>query len=284
MKKLLLIILLLCLVSCQKNFNKLTDTDQRSITFRFNPNDYFAHILLHDNGEYHLCTSIDLDEGYNLQITGYCYDTEGMLVAKQQVFGDLEHDLTLLFKHLYRNQQYHFLFMADIVENDSDLYYYEIWFQMHTNELSGFYTTSFESRVDKRYNVLLSANMDVTPDNNTMTVDMNPIAYNGYFVFKNLDESIWSGTIMFYNRMLVVGCKGVDRTEHMIKFPQNQSSFIITHNAHNGDNFFTFNIKKTEEDIVHNYNIRVIDKEHRPFVATIDFASGVPEVTNVKLY
>lgn len=284
MRKLLLILPLLCLMACQKNFDELNDTDQRNITFSFNPSGYFSEVLLRDGSNYHLCTTTDLDPGYGLRITGYCYGADSVLVAKTQVFGDLQNGLTLNFKHLYRDTKYHFLFLADIVEYDSDLDYYEIWFQLLANNLKDFYVVSFERRDDKRYNVLLSATLDIAPENKIVKVEMKPIAYNGYVIFKNLGNLNWSSTVMYYNKMLVNHLKGQDRTEHNISYPQGQSSFILSLNPTNADNLLTFRIKKTTGSQVNNYTLRVQNSEHRPFVATIDFASGTPVISDVIYY
>lgn len=271
MKKLLMILSLLCLLACQKDFDELNDTDQRNVTFTFDPSGYFDEVLLCDGNEYHMCTSTNLDDGYGLRIVGYCYDAHNNLIAKSNVFGDLQHGMSIRFKHLLRDVKYHFLFVADIVEYDSEVDYYEEWFQLLTYNLEYFYVVSFERRTDKRYDILLSATVDMSPGNNTVAVDMHPIMYNGYVVFTNLSDAFEvNGTIMYYQKMKINDFDGENRLEHKINIPYGHSKIIVPITATYADNFFSFNMKKKIGNIEKTYSFKFYDREHRPFVATID--------------
>ena len=283
MRKLLLILPLLCLLACQKNFDEFNDTDQRYVTFSFDSSGYFSEVLLRDGGDYHFCTSTNLESGYGLRITGYCYDADSVLVEKANVFGDLQHVLRLKFKHLSRDMEYHFLFLSDVVEYDTDVDYYETWFQLLTYNLDAFYIVAFERHDDARFDMLRLSSMNVVPDNNIIDVEMNNISYNGFVVFTNVDDSFeLSGTVGYYQSFSVDGMSGKNRIFNTIDVPQGVSSFVLPISVCYADKMITLLMKKRVGGNDHSFTLRFNDNEHRPFVATVDCAAE--QITDLTLY
>ena len=118
----LLPILALCLMTaCQKDFDELNDTRQRWVEFTFDPSDYFSDILIVTEQGFKLGASSMLELDCKLRIVGYCFDADSVLIAKNTVFGDMQHELTMKFKHLDGDTQYHCLFIADIVQYYSEV-------------------------------------------------------------------------------------------------------------------------------------------------------------------
>lgn len=186
MKKILIIILLaLELTACKKNFNEITDTDQRQVTFLFDSSNCFDEILTSSENGFSLGFSPILEGNNRLRITAYCYDFNDSIVTSKYLLSNNIEENILTFRHLNKDTEYHFVFVADIVEYDAHVDYYERWFQMGTKKWESFYVTrSSHSDVDA-YNVILSKQMNIIPDNDTVKVSMEPITCNGFFVLEN---------------------------------------------------------------------------------------------------
>ena len=187
MRRLLPIIAILLLAACQKDFDELNDSRQRWVEFSFDPSEYLSNILVATDQGYELGAN-DLDPGYMFRIEGYCYDSEDLLVDKIHTFGDSKHDMTLKFNHLNCDSLYRFLFIADVVEYNSEVDYFEIWYQLMTNNFETFYLAAFDRSDQATRNLLLDASMYAQPSNQTLAVQMQPLSFNGYCIFTNLED------------------------------------------------------------------------------------------------
>lgn len=281
----LLPILALCLLTaCQKNFDELNDTRQRWVEFTFDPSNYFSDILVATDQGYELGASTELEDGYGLRIVGYCYDADSTLVAKVVVFGDMQHDLNMKFKHLDGDTQYHFLFVADIVKYDSDVDFYETWYQLVPSNLDDFYIISFDRSEMAAYNILLHTTLDVTPANQAIAVQMVPITFNGYLIFTNLEEIIRiSATVRYHQSFFIHSLAGRVKDFYNLEF-QNDigDTMVFPITASHADNSITVNVTSNNGIINSSYSIGIQDSEHQPFVATINCRTH--QLTDLTLY
>ena len=275
MKKALLLItfIALCLLTaCQKDFDELNDTRQRWVAFTFDPSDYFSEVLVATDQGYELGASTELEDGYGLRIVGYCYDADSLLVAKNTVFGDLQHELAMRFKHLDGETCYHFLFIADIVKYDSEVDYYETWYQLMTNSLSSFYLISFDRSEIASYNMLRDAELDVTPANQTIEVQMSPITYNGYCVLTNFDGFIQTEVSAHYSQSfypIEMSCK--ERIFHNLGMLNGEGdSVVFPITVSYADQSFGIQLKTNSNGLNSTTSLTIPNPECRPFVATIN--------------
>lgn len=285
MRRLLLILLLLGMVSCQKNFDEIVDTDHREVTFVFNTSDYLDYILMPaDDGSYSIASSMVIDSDHAIRVVGYCYDQNNNLVKKQISFGNLQHNIQLKFNHLDRNIQYHFLFLADVVKFNTETDYYELWFHLLTNNVEDFYIVSFDRDDNPAYNVLLRSSMDVTPSNQTVNVEMEKITYNGYCILTNLDGiNTIEYAALYYQSFKINEIHGLNRVLHNNKKELNGESFLVYPlTISYADKSTTMKITNTIGGSQQTGTVRINNENCRPFVARINCATI--ELTEVTLY
>lgn len=281
----LLPILALCLLTaCQKDFDELNDTRQRWVEFSFDPSEYFSDILVTTKHGYALGASTELEEGYGLRIVGYCYEADSILTARTTIFGDMQHGLTMKFKHLDKDIQYHFLFIADIVKYDSEVDYYETWFQLVTSDLDDFYMMSFDRNELVAYNMLLYAEMDVGPANQAIAVEMSQITFNGYLVFTNLEDvSRVSATADYYQSFYIDNLMGkLIRTYDLGIKDGDGNTVVFPITASHADKSIKVDVTSHNGTFFSSYTITIRDPQHRPFVATVDCSTH--QLTNLTLF
>jgi hypothetical protein len=123
-----------------------------------------------------------------VRVTARCYDAAGELVDKTTVFTTLDGRPEMRIKHLDKNKEYRFLFLADVVEYYSDDNYFEVWYQLNDSKIDNFYITAFERKDTAKYNVVNRSVANLYPGNQTVEVTLTPITYNGYVVFTNYEN------------------------------------------------------------------------------------------------
>ena len=281
----LLPILAICLLTaCQKDFDELNDTRQRWVEFSFDPSEYFSDILVATEHGYELGASTALDPNYKLRIVGYCYDADSVLIAKNTVFGDMQQMLTMEFKHLDKDCQYHFLFLSDIVQFYSDTDYYEIWYQLLTRNLGNMYVMSQKREKKPAYNVLLKALIDITPSNQTMAVPLSPITFNGYCAFTNHDGISASNLVSAYHESFFIrNMEGRDRPFHAhVNMGEVGNTAIIGITASYADKSVDVRITNNAGGLNTATTLTIQNPERRPFVATIDY--NTLQLTKLELY
>lgn len=185
-------------LGCERDFDELNDTNQRYVEFSFNTDYLFSDILHYDGESYYLDKVEELPEGHIIRITSYCYDECDSLVSKYVQLSDINRYSNVKFRNLDKNTKYRFVFIADVVELDAYVDFYEVWYQMSSRLYKDFYIYS-----DYRYdgfveNIIGSNETMLYPANQTCNIDFAPLTYNGYCIFKNM-SGISKFTCIFYD-------------------------------------------------------------------------------------
>lgn len=185
--QILLVIISFLQTSCKDNFDEWEDSPQRYVTFTFDSSDYFSNILSYADGSFQLGTDFELDSLYWLRTVCYCYDETGNLLDMQTTMSPQLCNPQITIHHLYKDKAYYFVFLADVVKQDSFLDFYETWCQISSKRYDNFYLQMFDKKAEPKNNILLSASFHVLPRNQIVPVTLLPITYNGFCIFTNLD-------------------------------------------------------------------------------------------------
>lgn len=198
---LIIIISLPVLLSCQKDFDEVLDTDHKHINFTFNSSRMLDDIL-YQEPSFHLGHVSTIHPDYRLRITAYCYDFNDSLVCSNTIIGESAQLLSLKVRHLIEDNVYRFVFLADVVKYDPYIDFYEVWYQLGISSFSGMYIYSDYRENNPELNQLGYSFLEIIPDNQDVCVDFDSIVYNGYCVFRDFGnvESI-SGYISYTSRL-----------------------------------------------------------------------------------
>lgn len=183
------IVLLVSMVmvsSCRKDFDEWNDTAQRHIVFSFNTDSLLTK-LLNSDGTYYYPQADTIPSECKLRITAYCYDTNNQLVHSEHILTSRHTNQHIKIRHLQKDNTYRFAFLADVVRYQSDLDFYESWYQLATSTWTSFYIYTDERNTDAIYDVIGYSTCFLTPDNQTEEVFFEPITYNGYCRFTGLN-------------------------------------------------------------------------------------------------
>jgi len=268
-----LLLLLAAFTACQADFDELRDTQQRYAEFMFCTDSLFARTLLYDGSSYVIGAPATLPSDCRLRITSYCYAPTGRLVYSHK---SLHNGLTsepLRIRHLYKDQTYRFLFIADIVKHDPHVDYYETWFQMSTDRWDAFYLYADNRRDDPLYNIAATAVIEQQPDNQTTQVVLMPVTYNGYLVFRHLDAiERLAGEVVYINSI---------RLSTMDYISHGSFAYAFEYHSPSGEIIKPLSLSDADELVMTTLRaltvtgrdtvfIDLLNNDKRPFVATID--------------
>jgi len=268
-----LLLLLAAFTACQADFDELRDTQQRYAEFTFCTDSLFTRTLLYDGASYTLGAPPTLPDDCRLRITAYCYDMDGQLVySHKAIYNNLVCE-TLRIRHIYIDQTYRFVFIADMVKYDPNLDYYETWFQMSTDRWDAFYLYADNRHDDALYNIVATAVIDQHPENRTTQVLFKPITYNGYLVFRHLDAiERLTGEVVYINSI---------RLSTMDYISHGSFAYAFDYRAHDAEIVKPVSLSHADELVMTTLRtltpagrdtafIDFLNKDRRPFVATID--------------
>ena len=262
-------------VGCERDFDELNDTNQRHIEFNFNTDYLFSEILHYDGESYYLDGVDELPEGHVIRVTSYCYDESDSLVSKSVQMADLNSYSSVKFKHLDKDSSYNFIFIADVVKVDAYVGFYEVWYQMSSKSLNDFYIYSDYRSDSFVENIIGSATfINMNPHNQTYTVDFIPLAYNGYCVFKNL-EDVSLLTCVFYDTLSYTfyNMETIKRASlgYQFEFSQFDSDQIIVPLTFSTvDDAISIRVNTIVKQEGSTNNVRFETPNHRPFIIEID--------------
>lgn len=212
-----LCIFLFMLFSCSPDFDEISDTDQRYMDFVFDPASCFSDILVIYDGRYILGGSSVLGMDYKLRIKCYCYH-KGELIATGQTFSEGIYPAEISIRHLYKDIEYDFVFVGDIVHYSGNDFY-ETWYHLGTEKYEDLYMVSFEESDRAEYNVMLSGQLRLSASNQKVNVEISPVTCNGYLDFINLDKvdklEVTTGK---YESFYLKGMKGINQSVKNNKF------------------------------------------------------------------
>ena len=262
-------VLLLCLTmvcACQKDFNELTDSTQRYAEFSFRTDSLFSKALDFDGNTASYPQIDTLPEGYCLRITAYCYNMADMLVASEHIFTTLHSEQTLRLTHLQHGVTYRFVFLADVVKFDSQVDFFETWFQLGTNFWNEFYLYSEYRHIGALYDVVGMSTLMLSPDNQLTEVSFAPITYNGYCIFTNTEDLQYI-YIELFTSFRLEDFKGIESNWiDELRAPQITEGLIRPYTLCNADSVFY--IELVSDSVA--YPVKFSNPNHRSFVATID--------------
>lgn len=262
----------LCMTSCEPNFDEIRDTDQRSVTFHVNLDNFFSDVLVDSNGDFHYEDGTALDDHHRIRITMHCFDDKGDLVEKSTLFSTVGGKPTFSIKHIDKNRQYKFIFLADVVQYNSEIDFYETWYQLMNSHLDQFYLTALDRKALAIENTVRRNVTELYPDNQEMEVILTPVTNNGYIVFVNPDStSKVSGTVLLYQSMYANTLNGITRVYYPYDIPkQNGHIPTLPVTATSPDNNIVLKVVTqfgSHKDSV----IRTFpNTNHKPFVVTVD--------------
>jgi len=281
----LLLIAAVCMAACQSDFDEWNDTDQRYVMFSFNTDSLLSKVLSREQAAYVL-NAVSLPDDSRLRITAYCYDRlTDTLVYSERILTQLHTEQQIKIRHLYKDETYRFVFVADVVKYFSDMDYYETWYQLGTRLWDEFYLYADERNDEARYDVVGYASMEIEPCNQTINVHFKPLTYNGFCVFSNLQSvDHLSGYVYPFISYKLSTLEWIRRSSLPYQFdyrnpnedivmpvslsyPDNTITVLIRVNTIQGKDTVVFNIP---------------NEQRRPFVITVDCKNQT--VTNPIFY
>jgi len=273
MKKLIWIgIMLFCLVSCERNFDEIADTDQREVTFHVSLENFFSDVLVHNNEDFFFGDNSCLDAQHRIRVTMHCFDDKGELVEKSTIFTTLDDEPTVTIKHLDKNRQYSFIIMADVVKYNTDIDFYETWYQLKTSKWNEFYLTALVRDASAIQNTFHRSVFQLYPDNQDMKIELTPATNNGYVLFVNPGYiTKVSGTVLLYQSLYAHNLHGITRVYHTYEIPKQDGAFsTLPITATTPDDVIQFKVitqfGSQKDSIVRN----ISNVNHRPFVVAVD--------------
>lgn len=264
--------LAVCLTACEPNFDEIRDTDQRSVTFHVNLENFFSDILVNTNGEYHFGDDSSLDDLHRIRITLYCYDDNGDLVERSTIFTSVGEKPAFTIKHIDKKRPYKFIFLADVVRYNSEIDFYETWYQLLTSHWNKFYLTALDRKAVAIENTMRRSITELYPDNQEMEVELTPVTNNGYIVFINPESTTKvSGSVLLYQSLYANNLNGITRVYYPYDIPkQNGQIPTLPVVATTPDNNIILKVitqfGSQKDSVIRN----IPNASHRPFVVTVD--------------
>lgn len=272
MKMMFILTFVLMVMSCQDNFDEWNDTSQRAISFEIKNEDFFEDYLSSHNGTYIKGLNIPLESSFRIRLTCYCYDKHDSLIQYKYFLSNEVKDVSLQLRHLKKEQEYRFEFFCDVVKYDKAVDYYESWFQLGTRDINTFYMFCFQPDSIHSHNIVKHATVYATPNNNKVTIFLNPITVNGYFVFSNLQDVELLGGYYEYNESFYInGMSGRKRSSYSYKFlPNGRNQIVIPITIGAISDTLSVKVRRVILNDIDSTFIDIFNPENKCFVSEID--------------
>lgn len=286
MKKILLFILTIGLVACERDFDEIADTTQRHVMLQFNLADVCNDILFQSGNSFQLGTSSVTADDYRLRVSVYCYDGKDSLISHQQILSDHSEVPTCIVRHLEKGEQYNFVVMADVVKIDPYVDFYETWFQLGTKWSHSFYLVGYDRSDNSIQNVLFYKKMTLTPENQIVDVKLEQITNNGFCQFVNARHvDKLSGYVAYFDSFLLHPFKSMTtaRQTHSFEYVNpDEATILLPVTVSIVDSVIpvvmrTITLEKNDTN-----RVIINNTKHRPFVATFDCKTL--QLTDCKYY
>lgn len=265
------IVLAACISACEPNFDEIRDTDQRSVTFEVDVSNMFANVLVPEGDGFVLGDNSGLDDHHRVRVTVRCYDLAGQLVDRATLFTTMDARPEIRIRHLNKNQEYQFVFLADVVEFYSEDNFYETWYQLNDKTIENFYITVFHRNDTAKYNVVSHSIMNLCPENQIVVTDMSPVTYNGYIVFTNYEnKDKIEGYTGCYQLLRVYSMQGKNiKGSHYEYGNLSDNKVMVPVTATLADNTVLLDVHVRAGNQSDSTECS-FQTSHRPFVATVD--------------
>lgn len=274
----LFILYIMCfylLVACQNDFDEQKDSSMRHITFTLDASHIFDSILDNpsaNNFTYGIPATLDDDK--RLRITAYCYDQNDSLLQRQTITGTELSITSLTFRHLNKDIDYNFVFIADVVKYDPYVDYYETWYQMDTHNWKRFYLFSDSRNERPQQDVMFTKQLKAKPFNQNIEVQLDQLTYNGYCVFTNTEKvDRLTGYAGYVNAFRLSTKSWIRRTSFFYEFSYYQpteTSIILPLNLSYADSVIYVKAKSTTLSGTDSVIVNIPNTRRCPFVVTID--------------
>lgn len=272
MKKIVLIMLALAVVSCRNNFDEWNDTDQRRITFDICTDGFFDDFLSKSDDGYVKGIIYPIEGNRRMRVASYCYGADGNLVQSSHKLLEGMGTNSITFYHLQKDAEYRFEFFADIVEADQTVDYFESVFQLGTENIGKFYLFCFQPNSRHQYNIVRHSTLYVKPENNTLAISLEPITVNGYCVLSNLQGIERVNGFYGYNESFFVNTmsgREIGTFDYSCMVGDNRNVVLpITTGAISET--ITVKVKRVILDKVDSSYVFIKNPDNRPFVSDID--------------
>ena len=258
------------ITSCQPDFDEINDTTQRNITFTFSTSDMFSQVLKMKDGEFEKGRTFSLPEYMCTRISSYCYDNSDSLIDRRTSRIRSDEDIALNFRHLQKDSIYHFVFLADFVKQDEHLDY-ETWFQLEYDKYDSFYLFWGTQHKDPALNLLMYSELNASPANQTVFVELDPLVNNGYIVLENVEgiEQL-SGELKYPAMILVDNLTTKVVNSQSFNYIMPTTSIYIPLSVPYTSDMLVFNLKKTRFDEEKSVSFKDISLKYFPCVVVVD--------------
>ncbi len=271
----LYVICFCCMVACKDDFDEIEDSNMRQISFMLDTSHIFDSVLVKQSGDmFAYGAPAMLDTDCRLRVTAYCYDWNDSLLQRQTM---LENSLlmeSLTFRHLDKEKDYHFVFVADVVKYDPYVDYYETWYQMDTRNRQNFYMFSDSRNEHPLQDVVYMGQYTSKPSNQDVDVRMTPLTYNGYCVFINTEKvDRLTGYAVYVNSFRLSSKAWLTRASLAYEYSYyrpTETSITLPLNLSYADSVVYVKAKSTTLAGTDSLVVNIPNRARRPFVLTID--------------
>ena len=278
MKKLYVFIYIVCfccLTACQDDFDEMNDSPIRHVTFTLDVSHLFDSILVKQSGDQFVYgIPAVLDEDSRLRVTAFCYDQQDSLLQRQMTLVNELSTTSITFRHVNKDINYRFVFLADIVKYDPNVDYYETWYQMDTRSRNRFYLFSDSRNEHPQQDVMYSAQIMANPSNQNIDVMLSRLTYNGYCVFVNTDKvDRLTGYASYVNSFRLSTKSWLRRASLAYEYSYyrpTEASITFPLNLTYADSIIHVKAKNTTLAGTDSVIVNIPNKNRRPFVVTID--------------
>lgn len=185
-RKYTLFLLLLSLLSCQRDFDPILDSTICTAYFDLDAGDCFRNVISY-KGAFIAGIPDALLPNYYLRISGFCYDSDYNLISKKVCLYDSIGIIPFTMEYLDSMQVYNFCFVADFVRNDSLLNYFGAWYYSHENSFETLFAHFTSADSLSQYNSLLYTTCSLRP-NVPISLTLQPITCGGYVQLLNFSK------------------------------------------------------------------------------------------------
>lgn len=277
MKKIyfLLILCILTLSSCERDFDEQRDSSHRYISFNIDTRTMFDDFLAHTESDFQITPSLDTPK--HIRLTMLCYNEENSLIVRKTIPVSSHESATLKIKHLLEDHFYTFVFIADVVDYYLDGTVSEsYWDVIATEHRHDSYMINHQPSDNLVLNTIGYKEITLTPRNDTIDITLSPITVNGYVVLKGIDTlDKVEADIIYSESFYLTDFKSRKRREQKYDSIKDKEKQIIgiTVPAVQDSIFVLLTTIDFEHGLNNNKSWYIHNKKNRPFVTIIDCIS-----------
>ena len=279
MTRILCWLFLMLLLSCQDNFDEWNDTDQRRIVFDISTVNFYDDLLNVSGNTFIKGTPSSLEPSHRIRISCYCYDSDDNLVQQCYTLVQGFGTESIMLQHLQKNQNYRFVFIADVVKYDESVDFYELWFQLGVQDVNSMYLFCVQPDSIPANNVVRYKTLLAKPENNHLQIQMDPLTVNGYVVLSNLSNvEMVSGYYIYNESFFIETMKGKKRSAQAFSFlPKGRDQLIVPITTAAISDIISFKLKRVALSREDSTYFQIENPQNSAFSVEIDCATLKPK-------